>query len=100
MKYGKVIKEIRQKKNLSQGELASMLNVTQTYLSQIENDKRTPGSKFVETISEKLNIPIYYFHFKAIEIEKDIASSKRDNYKKISPMISSMIEEFFLNEED
>jgi len=96
MKLGATIQDIRKKRNLSQGELANQLSITQTYLSQIESNKKTPSMDLLEKIGKVLGIPPYYFMFKGLEID-DIPEEKRDDYKRISPTISSMIEGFFIS---
>lgn len=97
MKVGSVIQEIRRKKELSQGDLAKQLNISQTYLSQIEGDKKTPSMELLQEISKVLEIPVYYLMFKGLEPEKDIVPEKRDAYQKLSPAITSMIEGFFID---
>jgi len=97
MKVGAVIQEIRRKKNLSQGDLAKQLDISQTYLSQIEGDKKTPSMELLQQVSTVLGIPVYYLLFKGLEME-DIAADKREAYQKLSPAITSMIEGFFISE--
>ena len=97
MKVGSVIQDIRRKRNLSQGDLAKQLGISQTYLSQIEGDKKTPSMEILQAISDALEIPVYYLLFKGLEVEKDIVEEKRDAYQKLSPAITSMIEGFFID---
>jgi transcriptional regulator with XRE-family HTH domain len=97
MKIGSVIQEIRRKRNLSQGDLAKQLGISQTYLSQIEGDKKTPSMEMLESISATLEIPVYYLMFKGLDPEKDIAEEKREAYQELSPAITSMIEGFFID---
>ena len=97
MKVGSVIQDIRRKRNLSQGDLAWQLGISQTYLSQVEGDKKTPSMEMLEGISAALEIPVYYLMFKGLEPEKDIVAEKREAYQKLSPAITSMIEGFFID---
>jgi len=97
MKLGNVIKEIRKKKNISQGDFADKLNISQAYLSQVESDKRTPSMDLLQNISNHLGMPVFYFLFKGLEIDKDIPEDKRESYKQISPAISSLFEGFFIS---
>lgn len=96
MKVGSVIQEIRLKRNISQGDLAKRLGLSQTYLSQIEGDKKTPSMEVLQQISDALEIPVYYLMFKGLEVETDIVPEKREAYKQLSPAVASMIEGFFL----
>ncbi len=97
MKLGSTIQDIRKKKDLSQGLLASQLNISQSYLSQIEKDRKTPSMDLLKEICLILDIPVYYLMFRGLEIDEDIPENKRESYKKLSPAISAMIEGFFIN---
>ena len=96
MKVGTVIQDIRRRKDISQGDLAKQLKISQTYLSQIEGDKKTPSMEVLQEISKALEIPVYYLMFKGLEVEKDIVEEKRDAYRQLSPAVSNMIEGIFL----
>lgn len=56
MNIGVKIKEIRTKKNISQIELAKLLNITQPALAVIESDKRTPRIETLSRIATALNV--------------------------------------------
>mgnify|MGYP001574007720 CR=1 FL=1 len=55
-KFGKQIREIRLKKNLSQGDVARILGVHRTYISGLERGKRNPSLRTVQKIAKALNI--------------------------------------------
>lgn len=99
MQLGKAIKETRRKKGISQGDLAKELKVSQTYLSLVESNTKSPSFDLIQRISDVLGIPAYYFMFKGLEIDKDISEDKRESYKQISPILESMIEKFFIPDE-
>lgn len=52
------IKEARQAKNISQSEFAEMLNVHQTYVSQIERGLHVPTVEFLDRIADALDCSI------------------------------------------
>jgi len=56
---GKRIATQRRLKNWKQEKLASELGVSQSVLSDIENDKISPKWEFIVSVAEKLEIPIY-----------------------------------------
>jgi len=97
MKYGEVIKDVRVKKGFTQEEFVTKLNISQAYLSLIESNKKDPTPKLLQSISELTEIPLYYFMFKALEVKKDVKKEKRKNYKDFEPVLSSMIEKFFID---
>ena len=63
MDLGSVIKKIRKQKELTQNEFASLCGITQTYLSQIENNLKEPILSTLKSISEKLNMPLPIMFF-------------------------------------
>lgn len=95
MNLGKTINNLRRKQGIKQGELAQRSNITQTYLSQIENNLKEPNLSTIKQISDALNIPLPYLFFLSMD-ESDIDESKREAFKIISPSVQSLVNEFFV----
>jgi len=57
-KLGKRVREIRLKKDMSQGDLAKVLGVHPTYISSIERGVRNMSVKNVERVALALDVPI------------------------------------------
>jgi transcriptional regulator with XRE-family HTH domain len=57
-KIGKLIKNIREKNNLTQSELANQLGVTYQAVSKWENGKNIPDIAILKEISEKYHVDI------------------------------------------
>ena len=73
------IKYYRLKKDLSQEELAELLETTPVYLSSLENAKRNIRLDYIEHIAETLEVNI-----KDLFIEREIIEKKkRPRRKKI-----------------
>lgn len=53
---GEFLKKYRIKNNLSQEQMASILNTSQGYYSQLETGTRKPGFIMVDRISKSLNL--------------------------------------------
>lgn len=49
---------LRTSRNVSQGALARLLEVTPGYLSMVEQDKREPSLGLLNRVSEFFNIPV------------------------------------------
>lgn len=94
MKLGTAIKTVRIKNGLKQLELAKLCAITQTYLSQIENNLKEPNISTLKQIASQLNIPLPILFFLSIE-ENDVTPQKRNAFKMIDGPIKSMINEFF-----
>lgn len=52
------IKEYREKKSISQGELADLCNVTRQTINAIENNKYDPTLKLAFQLAKVLNIKV------------------------------------------
>ncbi|MPM57321.1 hypothetical protein SDC9_104143 [bioreactor metagenome] len=58
---GGKIKELREQLGITSQELAEQANVSQPYISQIENDRRQPSYNTLQAIAYALNTSIDYF---------------------------------------
>lgn len=92
MKLGSSIKRIREDRGIKQNELAERSNISQTYLSQIESNTKTPSAAVVEDLAQALGTPVGIIYFLAME-ESDIAREKWGAYKAISPLVKALVEE-------
>lgn len=94
MDLGNTIKNIRKQKGQTQAEFAKMCEITQTYLSQIENNLKEPNLSTLKIIGESLNIPLPILFFLSMT-EDDVPFNKRHAFSIISPSIKSLVNEFF-----
>lgn len=95
MNLGIVIKDIRKKKKLTQGEFASACGITQTYLSQIEANLKEPNLSTLKTIAQELGLPLPILFFLSLD-EQDVRQDKRQAFEIVSPSIKSLVNEFFV----
>ena len=94
MNLGVTIKNIRKQKGQTQSEFASACGISQTYLSQLENNQREPNLSTLKIISNELNVPLPILFFLSLNID-DIQQSKREAFEIISPSVKSLVNEFF-----
>lgn len=71
-KFGKLIKEIRKKNNLTQNDLANKYNVTYQAVSKWENGKNMPDMALIKQISNDFNI--------SLEEMLDIPKKNKNHY--------------------
>ncbi|OIQ01542.1 MAG: DNA-binding protein [Candidatus Moranbacteria bacterium CG2_30_41_165] len=57
-KLGGNLRKLRLKKNMSQGDLATVLSVDRAYISNIENGRMNPTLSTLGKIAGALNVPI------------------------------------------
>jgi transcriptional regulator with XRE-family HTH domain len=67
MSIGSTLKLLRVASDLKQISLAKDLDVTANYLSLVENGKKEPSLTFLKKFSQRLNIPLGYFLWIALE---------------------------------
>lgn len=75
IKIGKIIRTFRLAQGLSLKELAEKVELSSSYLSQIENDQVNINLSLLENISKALNVPVYTFFMQ--ERLKDINFIKK-----------------------
>ena len=94
MNLGNTIKNLRQKQGIKQNALAKSCNISQTYLSQIENNVKEPNISVLKNIANKIGVPLPIIFFLSMEVQ-DIKPEKREAYKHLAPSINSMLADFF-----
>lgn len=94
MDLGNSIKNIRKQKGLTQIDFAAKSGITQTYLSQIENNQKEPNLSTLKAISEALEVPLPIIFFLSMD-ENDVQKKKREAFNLVSPSVKSLVNEFF-----
>jgi len=94
MNLGIIIKELRKQRGQTQVEFASNCDITQTYLSQIENNSKEPNLSTLKKISSTLNLPLPILFFLSLN-EDDIASDKREAFEKLNPSVKKLVNNLF-----
>lgn len=60
MKFGKILRSLREEKRLSQSELAKVLNVSNVAISHYERGAREPNNEMLKMVSKCFNVSIDY----------------------------------------
>jgi transcriptional regulator with XRE-family HTH domain len=92
MNLGRAIKLCRTQRNISQGELATLADVSVSYLSLIERGKRDPNFSTVEKIAKALNVPMSILMFLAADTS-EISDISPQLAEKLSYTALKLIEE-------
>lgn len=92
MKLGDVIASIRRRKRIDQKKMAESLDISVSYLSQVENNSRMPSSKLLNKISEILEVPVSGLLFEAMDDSSFKDEETRDLFRKAKPMMDKMLE--------
>jgi transcriptional regulator with XRE-family HTH domain len=94
MDLGTTIKNIRNQRGQTQKSFASLCGITQTYLSQIENNLKEPNLSTLKSISRILRLPLPILFFLSMT-EEDVHPNKRKAFSIVNPSVKSLVNEFF-----
>ncbi len=89
MKEGTAIKMIRKKQHISQVELAKRCSISQTSLSQIENNLKRPRGKTLKKLCAAMEVPESIIYILGIE-HSDVPPAKQQIYNMLYPAIMDM----------
>jgi transcriptional regulator with XRE-family HTH domain len=95
MDLGQTIKFIRKQKGLKQNQFAALCDITQAYLSQIENNLKEPNLSTLKVISNNLETPLPILFFLSLD-NKDVKPEKVEAFKMIAPSVKSLVNQFFV----
>ncbi|MBS1527473.1 MAG: helix-turn-helix transcriptional regulator [Bacteroidetes bacterium] len=94
MDLGFTIKNLRKQRKQTQQEFAERCGITQTYLSQIENNLKEPNMSTLDEISKELSLPLPLLFFLSMT-ESDIPEPKRQDFMKMAPALKSFVDGLF-----
>jgi transcriptional regulator with XRE-family HTH domain len=89
---GNTIKLCRSRRGLSQGELAREVGLSVSYLSLIEQGKRTPNLEILEAVAKGLKIPLNVLVFLASD-KAELAEIDEAIAEKLSLLAWKLIED-------
>ncbi|MBS4760030.1 MAG: helix-turn-helix transcriptional regulator [Clostridium sp.] len=73
--FGRKIKEYRKKKNITQAQLAELVNVDDKHISCIESGKNFPSPDLIERLANALDVePKDLFEFYYLQNSEDLKS--------------------------
>lgn len=90
MDLGTIIKETRKEKQYTQKAFAELCTISQTYLSQIESNRKEPNLSTLKVIAKNLGLPLPILFFKSLTSD-DIPNGKKDAFETISPFFNNLI---------
>jgi transcriptional regulator with XRE-family HTH domain len=97
MNIGQAVKELRRRKfpEMKQYEFAKRIGITQTYLSQLENEQKQASTEVLQGIADFCEVPLAILFWFTIE-EKEVRKNKKEAFKLLKPCIDEMINQLIL----
>ena len=77
MKFGDKVRYIRNRFSLTTEQLAKILNVTQSYISHIENNRRQLSRDKIVILARELNTPIEFFLYDDLKTLEEIGAEEK-----------------------
>ncbi|MBX3324080.1 MAG: helix-turn-helix transcriptional regulator [Phycisphaeraceae bacterium] len=74
---GKAIRTLRARKGVSQKELAERAEITPSFLSLVEGDRRDASIKVIERIASALDVSSEVLIWEAVELPADLSEKDR-----------------------
>ena len=94
MNLGNAIKNRRILKGINQSSLAKLSDITQSYLSQIENNLKEPNLSTLKKIADILTIPLPVLFFLSLD-DDDVSDDKRKDFSMINNSIKYLVSNYF-----
>lgn len=63
MNSGAYLKNLREQNSMTQTELADLLDISLSYISKLETNKRLPSKKLISKYSEAFEVPVNEIFF-------------------------------------
>ena len=83
--FGRKIKEYRKKKNLTQAQLAELVNVDDKHISCIESGKNFPSADLIERLATSLGVePKDLFEFYYLQDTEDLKADIDNMLEKLN----------------
>jgi transcriptional regulator with XRE-family HTH domain len=79
MVIGNRLRELREAKTLSQGDIEKRTGLLRCYISRVENNHTVPSVETLEKLARALEVPMYQL-FHAGDASPDVRRSKPEDY--------------------
>lgn len=99
MDIGNTIRKLRKERRMSQAEMAKQCDITQTYLSQLENNVKEPTTSLLRRIATVFGLPLPILFLLTLSKE-DIAPEKQEAFELFMPSIRTLVKQFFSENKD
>ena len=90
MNIGQTLKQLRLNANVNQKDAAKKLNISPTWLSQIEKGHEKPGMKLINKCSEMYKTPLAVIMLRSIDYD-DVPKEKHEVFKQLKPALINII---------
>ncbi len=90
MNIGKGIKFVRVASGLRQGEMAQLLEISQNYLSLLENNKAEPSMSLIKRISDEFGVPTSFILWEDMMPDNGQTPQITEKYERIKVLVHEL----------
>jgi len=94
MNIGIGVKTVRTKKGFNQKQFCEKVGITQSYLSLIESNKKTPSTEVLERIAEAVGVTLPVLFWFTVD-ENDVDNKKLEMFRLLKPSVDKLITDLF-----
>jgi len=94
MNIGRGVKTVRINKGFNQKRFAKKVGITQSYLSLIESNKKTPSTEVLEQIAEAVDVTLPVLFWFTVD-ENDVDNKKLEMFRLLKPSVDKLIADLF-----
>src|SRR6266566_9154388 len=94
---GKTLKRFRSEQGISQQELAQKSQLTPSFLSLLENDKRRPSLAVLRRLADALNVAEEAILWDAVELPSELSEHDRRLFETAKMILKRMHSELHAN---
>jgi transcriptional regulator with XRE-family HTH domain len=94
MNIGIGVKTVRRSQKFNQKQFAEKVGITQSYLSLIESNKKTPSTEVLQQIAEAVEVSLPVLFWFMLD-ENDVDNKKLEMFRLLKPSIDKLITDLF-----
>lgn len=94
MNIGRGVKIVRTNKGFNQKQFCEKVGITQSYLSLIESNKKTPSTEVLERIAEATGVTLPVLFWFTVD-ENDVDNKKLEMFRLLKPSVDKLITDLF-----
>jgi transcriptional regulator with XRE-family HTH domain len=96
MQLGPVLKQLRQRRGLTQMEVVKKAKVSQTYISQLESGAKEPSLTMLRKLGKIYKVPPQLIQTMAMD-ESDVPKANLKLFGQLKPVIDDIINQLIDN---
>ena len=92
LQIGNTIKRLRERRGISQRELAEAAGVTSNFLSLVENGHRKLSPTMLDAVAEGLGVPVEILLWDAVDVPEQFGPAERKACEAAKKAVASFID--------